>query len=296
MTFSNNIKNNNIFTLLLKNKNMLEHSVNLIHKLTGIEKEQIIIILHDKQNCKDGSDCKGDRSIYNALHKLYWHKGTDVHVGGSSWIVKRAQKNALKIKSVIPKNINIYNKDVFIDIGCGDGSITHEFAKLYKFKKVICVDVENWFDTYTEKNKEISMVITDGHTINIKSNNVDVILCNHVLHHVVHLDDMLNEIARIIKKGGILIIKEHNCYYTELSYLIDIYHTIYELVLKKVPNPKFINEYYSLYLSDNELYNKLKRLGFEIVNYVYEGNMIGNYYALYTYGISSTFNKGIKSN
>ena len=34
------------------------------------------------------------------------------------------------------------------------------------------------------------------HTINIKSNNVDVVLYNHVLH----LDDMLNEIARIIKK------------------------------------------------------------------------------------------------
>jgi len=33
-----------------------------------------------------------------------------------------------------------------------------------------------------------------------------------------------------------------------------------------------------MYLSDSELYNKLKKLGFEIVNYVYEGNMIGNYY------------------
>jgi len=126
--------------------------------------------LHDKQNYKEGSDCRGDSSIYNALHKLYWHKGTDVHVGGSLWVVKRAQKNALKIKSIISKNINIYNKDVLIDIGCtkgtfgADGSITHEFAKLYKFKEVICVDVENWFDTYTEKNKEIGMVITDGHT------------------------------------------------------------------------------------------------------------------------------------
>ena len=44
---------------------------------------------------------------------------------------------------------------------------------------------------------------------------------------------------------------------------------------------KFINEYYSLYLSDKELYNKLKKLGFEIINYIYEGNDIGNYYALY---------------
>lgn len=42
MTFSNNIKN----------KNMLEYIVNIIHKLTGIEKEQIINVLYDKQSCK----------------------------------------------------------------------------------------------------------------------------------------------------------------------------------------------------------------------------------------------------
>ena len=287
MTYSNNIKNNNIF-ILLQHKNMIKNVINIIQKLLGInDKEKIINILLNKNNIvKDNiNTVNKDDIIYSKLHNLYWNNNTYVnnssHVDNNSYLVKRAQKNAYKIKKIIPKNINIYNKDVFVDIGCGDGSITHELSELYKFKKVICVDVENWFDTYIKKNKNINMVITDGHTINIKSNYVDVILCNHVLHHVINLDEILNEIVRIIKKNGILIIKEHNCYNEELSYIIDIYHSIYELVLKKVPNTKFINEYYSLYLSDKELYNKLKELGFEIINYVYEGNDIGNYYALY---------------
>ncbi len=274
MTYSNNIKNNDIFRLLLQNKNMINEVINIIHKFSGINKEIIKNILINDEKLVNKDDI-----IYSKLHHLYWNN--NVQTSNSSYIVKRAQRNAYKIKKIIPKNINIYNKDVFVDIGCGDGSITYELSKIYKFKKVICVDVENWFDTYTNKNKNINMVITDGHTINIKNNYVDVILCNHVLHHVINLDEILNEIVRIIKKNGILIIKEHNCYNKELSYKIDIYHSLYELVLKKEKNTKFINEYYSLYLSDKELYSKLKKLGFEIINYIYEGNDIGNYYSLY---------------
>ncbi len=274
MTYSNNIKNNDIFRLLLQNKNMINEVINIIHKFSGINKEIIKNILINDEKLVNKDDI-----IYSKLHHLYWNN--NVQTNNSSYIVKRAQRNAYKIKKIIPKNINIYNKDVFVDIGCGDGSITYELSKIYKFKKVICVDVENWFDTYTNKNKNINMVITDGHKINIKNNYVDVILCNHVLHHVINLDEILNEIVRIIKKNGILIIKEHNCYNKELSYKIDIYHSLYELVLKKEKNTKFINEYYSLYLSDKELYSKLKKLGFEIINYIYEGNDIGNYYSLY---------------
>ena len=173
------------------------------------------------------------------------------------------------------------NPKTVLDIGCGDGSITNELSKIYKFKKSIGVDVENWFDTYINKNTNIELIITDGKTINIKDNSVDVILCNHVLHHIENLDMMLDEIARIIKKDGILIIKEHNCYYKELSYVIDIYHALFELVFKKKQNEKFTNNYYSKYLSDKELYAKLKKRKFEIINYVYDGDLLANYYGIY---------------
>jgi ubiquinone/menaquinone biosynthesis C-methylase UbiE len=74
----------------------------------------------------------------------------------------------------------------------------------------------------------IGLIITNGHNISIESNSVDVILCNHVLHrinsqsefimelflisyneiknnHMTHLDDMLREIVRILKRSGVLI-------------------------------------------------------------------------------------------
>ena len=286
MTFSNKIKNNNLFYKLYKNKkykNSLKQIILYIAKTTDTNYDTIINII--KKN-------KTDSTIYNNLHRIYWSKySTDSSESNSSnnnnYIISRAIKNANKIKSIIPKNINLYNRDIFVDIGCGDGSITSEIAKIYKFKKTIGVDVENWFDTYTNKNTNIKMVITDGKTINIKDNSVDVILCNHVLHHIENLNEMLDEIARIIKKDGLLIIKEHNCYYKELSYVIDIYHALYELVFRKKQNDKFIENYYSNYLSDKELYAKLKKRNFEILNYVYDGGLLTNYYGIYKFSSES---------
>jgi ubiquinone/menaquinone biosynthesis C-methylase UbiE len=282
MTFSSKIINNNLFYKLYKNKkykNSLEQIILNIVNTLDTNYDTIINIV--KKN-------KSDSTIYNYLHHIYWSKyskdTSDNNTDSSnenSYIITRAIKNANKIKSIIPKNINLYNRNVFVDIGCGDGSITSELAKIYSFKKSIGVDVENWFDTYINKNKNIELIITDGKTINIKDNSVDVILCNHVLHHIENLDDMLDEIARIIKKDGILIIKEHNCYYKELSYVIDIYHALYELVYRKTQNDKFIKNYYSNYLSDKELYAKLKKRNFEIINYVYDGGLLNNYYAVY---------------
>jgi hypothetical protein len=62
---------------------------------------------------------------------------------------------------------------------------------------------------------------------------------------------------------------------------------MYELVFRKKQNDKFINNYYSNYLSDKELYAKLKKRNFEIINYVYDGGLLANYYGVYKQPLSS---------
>ena len=46
------------------------------------------------------------------------------------------RKGVETLSEKIEKYRKVTNKDVFVDIGCGDGSITHELSELYKFKKV----------------------------------------------------------------------------------------------------------------------------------------------------------------
>ena len=257
MPFRTSIKNNNLFASLEKNKKLYNELLEIVgtDSIRGIQK---------------------DDEIYRILHEIYWtmnHKEPDKR--------KRAKNNAYTIYKIMPKEISLFHRRKFVDIGCGDGSITKELAKLFKFGESICVDVENWFNTYKNKDKNVELIITNGHRINIESDSVDVILCNHVLHHMTHLDDMVREIVRIMKKNGVLIVKEHNCTSKDLSYLIDIYHAMYELVYKKEQNPRFIPEYYAKYFSEKEITKKLEDFGFQRIKYFYKLNAIGNYYAIF---------------
>jgi SAM-dependent methyltransferase len=45
----------------------------------------------------------------------------------------------------------------------------------------------------------------------LDDNRVDLITCFVTLHHVPHLDLILSEFVRILRPGGYLIIREHDC-------------------------------------------------------------------------------------
>lgn len=266
MPFVTNLKNNNLFISLEKNKLLYQQLLEIIGNILQSDSIEGI---------------KNDHEVYRKLHQLYWKDKNEISQESKRMLLKRAKNNAYTIYKILPRNISLFHKSTFVDIGCGDGSITKELSKLFKFGKSICVDVENWFNTYKNKNKEVELIITNGHRINIESSSVDVILCNHVLHHMTHLDDMLLEIRRILKKDGVLIIKEHNCTTKDLSYLLDIYHALYEVVYKKIQNQKFIPEYYAQYFSEREMTKKLEALGFRRIKYFYKKNTIGNYYSIF---------------
>ena len=66
-----------------------------------------------------------------------------------------------------------------------------------------------------------------------------------VLHHVLpeNLHNILDEISRIIKPGGLLIIREHNIGDNRLDrYLIDVLHEYHDIVLNPKEENKWVGE------------------------------------------------------
>ena len=122
----------------------------------------------------------------------------------------------------------------YLDIGANDGHITHstmkELSKKFK-KKVVAygIDIKKFDSDY----KNVNFQVYDGISIPFENNSIDIITCRMVLHHINNPLNTINEIYRVLKPGGKIIITEHNVNtYNYLKIMhIDILHDLYDYVL-----------------------------------------------------------------
>lgn len=88
-------------------------------------------------------------------------------------------------------------KGKVLDIGCGDSPYKHLLSKECKY---IGLDIKDQ-NTFNYKNKDV--IFFKGNKIPLKSGTVDLIICTEVLEHVFSTKQLIGEIKRTLKKGGI---------------------------------------------------------------------------------------------
>jgi ubiquinone/menaquinone biosynthesis C-methylase UbiE len=110
---------------------------------------------------------------------------------------------------------NIQNGKIAADIGSGTGFVTE--GLLRAGLKVIAIDQsENMLNSMRQKFKDydnLSCMIGDSDSLPIEEQGVDYAFANMYLHHVVEPTIAINELYRILKPGGKLVITdldEHN--------------------------------------------------------------------------------------
>lgn len=87
-----------------------------------------------------------------------------------------------------------------LDIGCGDG----HFASL-TFKRKIEIGLDPWHGPIHEAGKRdcyTLLVEADGGSAPFASGSFATAISNSVLEHIPHVEDVLLETARVLKKGG----------------------------------------------------------------------------------------------
>jgi len=177
----------------------------------------------------------------------------------------------------------------YLDFGGGDGSISVEISKALQVKpdNSYCGDIIQW------ENKLRLMPYSDILTyINIKpymsldfdDNSLDFITAFQVFHHILDIDFVLSELYRVLKKGGYMLIREHDSETVYDSMLMDIEHSIYEYVYDN--NTTFLQYYYAYYKNRKEWRSKLESVGFKRVNISDKNHMNKNptkyYFEMYT--------------
>jgi ubiquinone/menaquinone biosynthesis C-methylase UbiE len=164
--------------------------------------------------------------------------------------------------------------DAYLDVGCGDMSVTNDVAAQIGAEEYVGVD------TYCSEQPNYLRI--DDY-LPLPADCFDVVTAFVSLHHIVDLHGMLGEIARVSKTGASLLIREHDAAAGDVLWL-DFVHLIdsYERGEKY---KAFVDGYYAQYNSREHWRLMLESFGFKSVRYrSYDGlNPQNLYYELFKY-------------
>lgn len=166
------------------------------------------------------------------------------------------------------------NKVRILDYGCGSCKMVKYFSELCNQKEYWGVDIEMWDGKHYEhsrsKNSKLHFkLIRENKKVPFEEEYFDIVIISMVMHHIKNLDFVLSEITRILKKGGILIIREHDAITIFDKLLIEIEHMVYmyhdfniQYILQK--------NYFSNYFSMKEITNELSKRKFSLIHHVFD--------------------------
>lgn len=189
------------------------HRNNLLDKIAAITNDQL-----SKKVVLDNAP-SGDKAVMNALLK-YVPRETNA---------KRRATNRAKDISRLLQSCKIQNITTMLDVGADDASITKAVDHELQLDQAHAVDIPMWEGKERPKINGIPYHHIDPITNKIPypSGSFDMVIAMQSLHHVRNLPQMMYEINRVLKTGGTVVIREHDCNSGLTARLIDLEHLLY---------------------------------------------------------------------
>lgn len=132
------------------------------------------------------------------------HNNLDIRVE----LHKRYSKNKFGFNNWIFSNYQITDDIKVLELGCGTGELwKNQLDVIDKMEQLIVTDFSS---DMVEKTKSVignrdnvEYKIMDIQNISFKNETFDIVIANMLLHHVDDIDKALDEVNRVLKKGGI---------------------------------------------------------------------------------------------
>lgn len=138
---------------------------------------------------------------YSASHKKVIEKKDRLRVA--------RQLFSLLSDYVDPKDFKNFK---LLDVGCSAGDITAYFSKFAG--KTVGVDVDkNAIRLAKERyanRKNLTFIVASASKLPFDNESFDIVLCNQVYSYVADPEKLMNEIYRVMKKGGICLFTGDN--------------------------------------------------------------------------------------
>lgn len=159
-----------------------------------------------------------------------------------------------------------------LDYGCAEGSITSSLGQALSMKPkyILGADVRaipsEGFSFIQLPAEDTSQPPALRSILpSLKDHSVELVTASMVLHHVTHVEAVLQELRRVIAHDGLLLLREHHCSGPQMAAFLDITHGLYSLSWSQpVEWPDFVTEYKAFYRSQSEWDALLLKAGFRL--------------------------------
>ncbi len=171
-----------------------------------------------------------------------------------------ARKGLLQCIRSLGKNIN----GKTLDVGCG----TKPYEKYFRSSEYIGLEIE----TTLNRERKKADIFYDGGAFPFKKGEFDSVVTNQVFEHVFNPSDFLNEVNKVLKKDGVLLLTvpfvwdEHEqphdfARYTSfgIKHLLEQHGFTVQQHLKSVNDIRVIGQLFNGYLYKKTVHNKLLR-------------------------------------
>lgn len=228
---------------------------------------------------KDVKNGLNDEEIYNNLHKNMNKIFYDIFGPPNILTEGRANSRVDDIKKIFNSIDNVPMIENYIDFGCGEASITEAIANEISASNVVGMDIK---PLKTPVNFHFVELQPDIAKLPGDNNSTQLITCFMVLHHLKNPDEYIQEFSRLLRSGGILLIREHDIQGNEDldgKLIIDILHGFYEVVWAKMgeqENPDYLKNYFANYKNRANWTTLIESNGFKRIN----NSEINNFYNL----------------
>lgn len=141
--------------------------------------------------------------------------------------------------------LNFIEDCTVLDLACGNGYGSNLMAQYAK--EVIGVDIDESVISYAKKtyiSSNLQFEIGSAEKTNLESRYFDIVVSFETIEHHDRHEEMLEEIKRVLKPGGILIISSPDkYYYSDVRSFKNKYHIkeLYEDEFKGLMKKHFIN-------------------------------------------------------
>jgi 2-polyprenyl-3-methyl-5-hydroxy-6-metoxy-1,4-benzoquinol methylase len=196
-------------------------------------------------------------NISESVESLYDTKSREI----------KANKTILILKNYLSDVSNLK----LLDIGCSTGIMTKEYAK--HFSEVIGVDIDSKAIGYASKKYKLDNLTFKETPIEENTFNdqiFDVITCSHIYEHVPSDVNLMDQVFRLLKPGGVCYFAAGNRFqilepHYRLPFLSYFPKRISNTYIRLFTKEKYYYETHRSYRNLKKLVNK-----FEIIDYTLE--------------------------